>query len=183
MDELIDTDVQIVYSHPQPIGQCKLWISKNLPNAEIVLVDSTSAAAKLAKKDKNSAAIASHLASELYHLNSLETHIEDFKQNMTRFILIGLKKSNRTGNDKTSIVCSIKDNAGGLLSLLQPFSDLGINMMRIESRPDKKKMWEYLFFIDFAGHIDDELVVKALSQMKDKTIFLKILGSYPIDRL
>ena len=102
---------------------------------------------------------------------------------MTRFILIGLKKSNRTGNDKTSIVCSIKDNAGGLLSLLQPFSDLGINMMRIESRPDKKKMWEYLFFIDFAGHIDDELVVKALSQMKDKTIFLKILGSYPIDRL
>ncbi len=206
MDELVDTNIQIVaeknirisfslismekdlssvkkiYSHPQPVGQCKGWIGKNLPNAEIVLVDSTAAAAKLAKEDLNSAAIASHIASELYQLNLLETHIEDSRQNVTRFILVGDERSCSTGNDKTSIVCGIiKDSSGGLLSLLKPFAELGINMIRIESRPDKKKVWEYVFFIDFAGHVDDDSVSTALSRMKSETVFLKILGSYPID--
>ena len=105
--------------------------------------------------------------------------IEDSRQNFTRFFLVGKKAGRPTGNDKTSIVCAVKDRPGALLAMLKPFSDAGINMTKIESRPDKKKMWEYNFFIDFIGHIDDETVRKALEMVKDETMFLKILGSYP----
>lgn len=174
--------VKKVYSHPQTLGQCKAWIRANLPSAEIVSVDSTSRAAEIAAGEDGAAAIASGLAGEIYTLNALATMIEDSRQNFTRFFLVGRKPAAPTGNDKTSLVCAVKDRPGALLDLLKPFSEAGINMTKIESRPDKKKMWEYNFFIDILGHAEDDTVRKALEKIKNETIFLKILGSYPMGR-
>lgn len=172
--------IKKIYTHPQTLGQCKSWIRVNLPYAEIVSVDSTSRAAEIAAQEEGAAAIASGLAGEIYTLNTLASMIEDSRQNYTRFFLVGKKAVAPTGSDKTSLVCAVKDRPGALLELLNPFSEAGINMTRIESRPDKKKMWEYNFFIDILGHAEDDAVRKALKKVKEETIFLKILGSYPI---
>lgn len=174
------SSVQKIYSHPQTLGQCKGWLRTNLPNAETISVESTSRAAEIASQEEGAAAISSGLAAEIYGLNTLATMIEDSRQNFTRFFLLGKKAGRPTGNDKTSIVCAVKDKPGALLELLKPFSDAGINMTKIESRPDKKKIWEYNFFIDFLGHRDDIVVRKALDRIKSETLFLKILGSYPV---
>ncbi|TAL38705.1 MAG: prephenate dehydratase [Spirochaetes bacterium] len=205
LDELLDTDLKIVaekslrisyslasvakdmksikklYSHPQSFGQCKEWIRKNLPNAELHHVNSNALAAETASWDKLSGAITSEVSAEINRLNVLATGIEDSKQNHTRFLVIGRTDNPPTGRDKTSIVCALKDKPGALYNMLQPFSDAGINMTKIESRPDKKKMWEYNFFIDFIGHRNSKDVVKVIEQMRDDLIFLKILGSYPIE--
>ena len=204
LDELIETDLNIVaekyikvsfcllsknpdikkikriYSHPQPVGQCKGWIRNNLPDAEIILIDSTSRAAEVASDDKESVAIASEITADLYNLNILYNKIEDSRQNYTRFFVIGKSDTEMTGSDKTSIICAINDRPAALLELLIPFQDAGINMTRIESRPDKKKMWEYNFFIDFIGHKNDEIVKDALEKMRSVTLVLKILGTYKI---
>lgn len=204
LDELLDSDLMIVsekflrithslvslcddlkrikklYSHPQPLGQCKTWLRNYLPNVEIIQVNSTSKAAETASWDKFSAAIASEVAAEIYKLGVLAKGIEDSRNNFTRFLVIGKKDNPATGNDKTSIVCSVKDRPGALYEMLKPFHEAGINMTKIESRPDKKKMWAYNFFIDFIGHREDAVVRNALEKMKESTIFLKILGSYPI---
>jgi chorismate mutase/prephenate dehydratase len=203
LDEFLDTDLMIVsekflrishnlvslcddvkkikklYSHPQPLGQCKQWLRENLPGVETIQVGSTSTAAETASWDKYSAAIASEVSAKLNGLNVLASGIEDSRHNYTRFLVIGRSDSAPTGKDKTSIVCAIRDRAGALYDMLRPFHDAKINMTRIESRPDKKKMWEYNFFIDFAGHRDDTVVKNALDAMKESTLFLKILGSYP----
>ena len=171
--------IRRLYSHPQPLGQCKGWIRTNLPNADTISVESTSRAAEIASGEEGAAAIASVLAADLYGLNTLAAMIEDSRQNFTRFFVVGMKAGKATGNDKTSIVCAVKDRPGALLTMLKPFSDAGINMTRIESRPDKKKMWAYNFFIDFLGHMDDTIVRETLAEIKNETIFLKILGSYP----
>lgn len=173
------SSVRKIYSHPQTLGQCKGWIRGNLPNAEVISVDSTSRAAEIASREEGTAAISSGLAAEIYGLNTLATMIEDSRQNYTRFFLLGKDPGRPTGNDKTSIVCTVKDRPGALLALLKPFSDAGINMTKIESRPDKKKIWEYNFFIDFKGHAEEAAVRKALELVKAETMFLKILGSYP----
>ncbi len=204
LDELLDSDLMIVsekflrithslvslcddvkrikklYSHPQPLGQCKTWLRNYLPNVEIIHVNSTSKAAETASWDKFSAAIASEVAAEIYKLGVLARGIEDSRNNFTRFLVIGKKDNPATGNDKTSIVCSVKDRPGALYEMLKPFHEAGINMTKIESRPDKKKMWAYNFFIDFIGHREDAVVRNALEKMKESTIFLKILGSYPV---
>lgn len=206
LDELMETDLKIIaeqymrismcllagkenkgrviriYSHPQPVGQCKVWLRRNYPDAEIIVVDSTTRAAESAREDDASAAIAAEIAASLYGLEVLARGIEDSRQNATRFFAIGDRLQKPTGNDKTSIVCAIKDRPAALSRLLEPFSKAGINMTKIESRPDKKKMWEYNFFIDFIGHRDDESVRRTLDEIKDETIFLKILGSYPVGR-
>ncbi len=174
------SSIRKIYSHPQTIGQCKGWIRGNLPNAEVISVDSTSRAAEIVSREEGAAAISSGLAAEIYGLNTLATMIEDSRQNVTRFFLLGREPEPATGNDKTSIVCAVKDRPGALLALLKPFSDAGINMTKIESRPDKKKIWEYNFFIDFMGHTGDETVRQALALVKAETMFLKILGSYPV---
>ncbi|MDY6932653.1 MAG: prephenate dehydratase [Spirochaetota bacterium] len=207
LDELLDTDLKIVsekflrisysllslceelkgvkklYSHPQPIAQCKGWIRRNLPNAEIHYIDSTAQAAEIATWDKYSAAIASETSAVIYSLRTLATNIEDSRHNYTRFLVIGQMDNPPTGRDKTSIVCALKgkDKSGTLYSLLKPFSDAGVNMTKIESRPNKKKKWEYNFFIDFNGHQDDRVVKIALDEMREETQFLKILGSYPAE--
>ena len=129
--------------------------------------------------EKKSAAIASEVAASMYNLNIIAERIEDFRENITRFLVIGNNFSEKTGNDKTSILFSIKDKVGALHDILVPFKKEKINLTRIESRPSKKKAWEYVFFVDFTGHKDEPNVKKALDKIKNSTIFLKILGSYP----
>jgi chorismate mutase/prephenate dehydratase len=152
----------------------------NLPGVEIIAVESTSGAAESAAGDRGAAAISSNAAAGIYGLNVLASMIEDSRQNYTRFFLIGRISCKPTGNDKTSIVCAVKDKPGALLGMLRPFAEIGINMTKIESRPDKKKIWEYNFFIDFMGHKDDPIVKKALDKIRQETIYLKIVWSYPV---
>ncbi len=172
-------EVKKVFTFGQPLGQCRGWLRAHLPGAEIIPVDSTARAAECARSEKGSAAIASEIAAEMYSLNIVEKHIEDSRRNFTRFFVMGTQKTDPSGRDKTSIVCAIKDRPGALLDMLRPLSDAGINMTRIESRPDKNKLWEYNFFIDIFGHETDDKVRTALEEMGRDTLFLKILGSYP----
>jgi len=172
-------DIKKLYSHPQAIAQCRNWISQNLPDVEIYETESTTSAVKKILNEKKSAAIASEVAASMYNLNIIAERIEDFRENITRFLVIGNNFSEKTGNDKTSILFSIKDKVGALHDILVPFKKEKINLTRIESRPSKKKAWEYVFFVDFTGHKDEPNVKKALDKIKNSTIFLKILGSYP----
>ncbi|MDD5561431.1 MAG: prephenate dehydratase [Candidatus Omnitrophica bacterium] len=172
--------IRKIYSNPQVFGQCRIWLQKNLPNSELADVSSTTRAAELAKKDKNSAAIASLLASKTYGLKVLASGIQDSLRNITRFLVVGKNVAARTGHDKTSLLFSIKDRVGALYEMLLPFRKYGVNLTKIESRPSKKKAWEYYFFVDILGHQDDDKVKKALNELEHKCTYLKILGSYPI---
>ncbi len=169
-----------IYSNPQVLGQCRIWLQKNLPNAELVEVSSTTRAAELARKEKNSAAIASLLASKVYGLKVLASDIQDSLQNVTRFLVVGKNVAEHTGHDKTSLLFSIKDRVGALYEMLLPFRKYGVNLTKIESRPSKKKAWEYYFFVDILGHQDDIKIKKALNELERRCTYLKILGSYPI---
>jgi chorismate mutase/prephenate dehydratase len=172
--------IEKVYSHPQAVAQSRAWLRDNLPNCQVVEVSSTARAAEMACQDPASGAIASELAANIYDLNIIRSRIEDMVHNYTRFLVIGKKLSPRTGNDKTSVIFSIKDRIGALYHMLKPFAKKGINLTKIESRPTKKQPWEYVFFVDLIGHKDDEKVRDALEDLKDQCIFLKVLGSYPI---
>jgi len=172
--------IRAVYSNPYVFGQCRNWLQKNLPNAKLIDVSSTTQAAQLAKKEKHAAAIASLLASKIYGLKVLASGIQDSSNNITRFLVIGKNVAVRTGKDKTSLFFSIKDRVGALYEMLLPFRKYGINLTKIESRPSKKKAWEYYFFVDILGHQDDVLVKKAIKELEHKCSYLKILGSYPI---
>ncbi len=169
-----------IYSHPQPLGQCRLWLEGNMPEVKIEEVSSTAKAALMALKTKGSAAIASKIAARLYGLKILEKDIADTKDNRTRFLVIGNHwAANATGHDKTSVMLAIKDSVGALHKILRPFSNNHVNLTSIESRPSRQKAWNYTFFIDCEGHINDLNVKKALKALKPKTSFLKVLGSYP----
>ena len=172
-------NIKVVYSHHQAISQCSNWLHKNLPDAEIFPVNSTAQAAQLACQNSKSAAISSEVAADLYNLNILAKSIEDSKDNWTRFFVLGHKTSNRTGKDKTSIIFTIKDKVNTLYNILSEFSKNNINLTKIESRPTKKKVWQYIFFIDFEGHIEDKKVSNTIEKIKEHCIFLKVLGSYP----
>ncbi len=172
--------IRRVYSNPQVFGQCRLWLQEKLPNAELIEVSSTTRAAQIAAKEKNSACIASLLAAKVYGLKVLAADIEDSPHNITRFFVIGNTEVGQTGSDKTSLLFSIKDKVGALYEMLLPFKNNRINLTRIESRPSKKKAWEYYFFVDLEGHKDDARVKKALGQLENKCRFLKVLGSYPV---
>lgn len=172
-------DVKKLYSHPQAIAQCRVWLEEHLPSVKIYEVESTATAAQLVSREEEACAIASEVAADLYHLDILEDHIEDFPHNYTRFLVIGTGCAERSGKDKTSILFSIKDRVGALHDMLVPFREHGINLTKIESRPTKRKAWEYVFFVDFMGHKDDEEVKRALSDLEQECFFLRILGSYP----
>jgi len=172
--------IKRVYSNPQVFGQCRIWLEENLPNAEKIEVSSTTRAAQIAAKEKNSSCIASSLAAEVYKLKVLAAEIEDSPHNITRFLVIGRADAAKAGHDKTSIMFSIKDRVGALHDMLMPFKKAKINLTKIESRPSKKKAWDYYFFMDLEGHKDESAIKKALSQLERKCNFLKILGSYPI---
>ena len=171
--------IKTVYSHPQAIAQCRKWLEANLPLAAIVEEPSTARAAERCVEDLTAGAIASELAAEVYGLQILRSRIEDNIHNSTRFLILSQRGSERTGKDKTSIIVSAKDRVGALYDMIRPFSSFGINMTKIESRPTRRKVWEYLFFMDLEGHQDDDRLKKALEEVKGRCLFLKVLGSYP----
>lgn len=172
-------EIKVLYSHPQALGQCRRWISRYLPNIEVIETSSTTRAAELAANNPNSAAIASILAARKYNLCIIAQDIQDTKDNATRFLVLGRHIPQPTGTDRTSLLLSITDRVGALHSTLQPFRRHGINLTKIESRPSKKKAWTYYFFIDIDGHINDSNVQKALAGVKRHCNLVKILGSYP----
>lgn len=172
-------DIKKVYSHPQPIAQCRNWLASNLPNVPVVDVASTAVAAQIVAEDYSGAAIASELAASMYDLKVVRERIEDQVNNFTRFLVIGKKLADRSGDDKTSLMFSVKDEVGILYRMLEPFSKRGINLAKIESRPLKKKAWEYIFFLDLLGHISDPDVAGAVEELKGCCQFVKVLGSYP----
>ncbi len=172
-------DIKKVVSHPQALGQCRKWLEENLPDVPLVDVGSTALAAQMVLEDESVAAIASEMAASLYGLQVVKERIEDNPNNFTRFLVIGQKTPERSGGDKTSLMFSIKDQPGILYRMLEPFSKRAINLSKIESRPMKKKAWEYIFFLDIEGHIDDEVVAGAVDELKGYCQFLKVLGSYP----
>ncbi|RUM30448.1 MAG: prephenate dehydratase [Aquifex sp.] len=171
--------VEKVYSHKMALAQCRSWIEKNLPGVQIIEVESTAKACEIALEDERAGAVASEVAAYTYHLNILARNIQDSGDNFTRFLVIAKRDLKPTGNDKTSILFGVKDEPGALYKALEVFYKHGINLTKIESRPSKKKAWDYVFFVDLEGHKEEEKVKKALKELKEKTQFLKVLGSYP----
>jgi chorismate mutase/prephenate dehydratase len=172
-------DVKKVYSHLQPIAQCRNWLAEHLPNVPVVDVASTAVAAQIVSEDYTAGAIASELAAVMYDLKVVRERIEDQVNNYTRFLVIGRKLADPSGDDKTSLMFSVKDEVGILFRMLEPFAKRKINLSKIESRPFKKKAWEYIFFLDLEGHISDPVIAEAVNDLKDCCQFVKILGSYP----
>ncbi len=173
------SDVKKIYSHPQARAQCRSWLERNFPGVPILDELSTASAARRVSRNPAAAAVASELAASVYHLNFIEKGIEDNRRNVTRFLIIAKESPGRTGKDKTSIMFSIKDKPGALFLILRPFSRHRINLTKIESRPSKRKAWEYIFFVDMEGHIEDKNVMKAIRDVQKECLFFKILGSYP----
>jgi len=171
--------VKKIYSHPHAIAQCRQWLETNLPNVPYSEVHSTARAAEICTEEPSAAAIASELAGQIYGLKVLKPRIEDNINNYTRFLVLSLKAPERTGKDKTSVMLSVKDKVGALYDLLRPFASHGTNLTKIESRPSRRKAWEYLFFIDLEGHVEEDRVKRALDEIRPRCLFLKILGSYP----
>lgn len=172
-------DVRQVFSHPQAIAQCRVWLETNLPGVPAREVTSTAKAAENCKEDPSIAAIASDLAARLYRLRIIKKRIEDNSRNFTRFLVVSSKQMGKTGKDKTSVMFSVRDRVGALHDMLKPFSEFGLNMTKIESRPSRKKAWEYIFFVDLEGHQEEDRVRGALDRLEESCVFMKILGSYP----
>ncbi len=168
-----------IYTHPQVPGQCREWLDKNMPGIPVLNAPSTARAAEMAADDPAAAAIASETAAVLYGLQIVARNIQDNPNNFTRFLVIAMKSPGKTGNDKTSIMFSIKDRVGALLSMLKPFAARGINLTRLDARPSGRKVWDYVFFLDMLGHIEDSAVAEAIEELKKESLFLKVLGSYP----
>jgi chorismate mutase/prephenate dehydratase len=171
--------VRKIYSHPQPAAQCRSWIENHLSHIPIIDAESTARAAQMAAEDPAAAAIASEAAVKIYGLRLIQKRIEDNVNNFTRFLSVSRELASRTGFDKTSIVFSFKNRAGALFNVLRPLSEHGINLTKIESRPSKKKAWEYVFYVDLEGHVNDPPVKEALDVLQEGCFFLKVLGSYP----
>jgi chorismate mutase / prephenate dehydratase len=173
-------DIHKLFSHPQALAQCRGWVQNHLPHAEVIETSSTTRAAELAASHKKSAAIASSLAAERYNLRVIEADIQDNSANVTRFLVLGRQCSPATGHDRTSIMFSIAHEVGTLHRALAPFRKYRLNMTKIESRPNKRKAWEYFFFVDCDGHVNDRKVSRALAQLAAQCSVVKVLGSYPV---
>lgn len=171
--------LQKVYAHQQALAQCREWLDANLPHPERVAVSSNAQAARIAGDDASVAAIASDAAAEMYGLNILASNIEDDPSNTTRFLVIGRYKPGSTGKDKTSLMVTVHNRAGALYSLLEPIARHGVSMTKIESRPSRVNKWEYVFFVDVEGHIQDDNVAAAVQELGTTASALKVLGSYP----
>ncbi len=171
--------IRKVYSHPQVFGQCRQWLRHNLPHADLIEVASTTHAAELAARETDAAAIAGQMAADVYGLDIVDRSVQDNPENTTRFLVIGHKTCPPTGDDKTSLMFCVQDKPGALFSALEPFQRLKINMSKIESRPSKRRAWEYFFFVDVDGHEQDPTLIEALADLEKHCTFVKILGSYP----
>ena len=174
-------EIKTLYSHPQVFGQCRNWILKHFPDVDLVEVSSTTKAASLAKKyaADGAAAMGGPLAAQMHDLVMLDECIQDRATNTTRFLVIGEKSCPPTGKDRTSILFSTKDKPGSLVKVLQIFDSIGVNMSKIESRPSKQRDWEYNFYVDLAGHSEDEKISSGIEQLSEHCSMVKILGSYP----
>ena len=171
--------ITTVYSHQQSLAQCRGWLNQHLPNVQQIEVASNAEAAKLAQQHENTAAIAGETAADIYQLQLIANKIEDEVGNTTRFLIIGKQNVGVSGLDKTSLLLSVQNIAGGLYHLIKPFSDNKISMTKIESRPSKREIWDYVFFVDIEGHIEDENIQKAVKTLQENARLIKILGSYP----
>ena len=173
--------IQRICSHPQSLAQCRAWLAQSLPDVETIPVSSNAAAARRARDEDGTAAIAGEVAAEVYGLNIVIPNIEDYADNTTRFLVIGPRLFPPSGDDKTSLLISSVGTrgAGVLHHLLDPLAQGGISMTRIESRPSRRRRWDYVFFVDIEGHAEDEGVRKALEQVESHANLFRVLGSYP----
>ncbi|MDH5480662.1 MAG: prephenate dehydratase, partial [Nitrosomonas sp.] len=171
-----------IYSHPQSFAQCHQWLKENLPHipsTEYINASSNADAARQATENKNAAAVASKRAAEILGLTICAENIEDDPENTTRFLVIGAQNVAVSGKDKTSLAMSTNNSSGAIYKLLAPLSEHGVSMTRLESRPSRTGLWQYVFFVDIEGHQQDKNVSAALNDLDKKATFLKILGSYP----
>lgn len=171
--------LRCIYSHQQSLAQCRKWLDANLPGVERIAVSSNAEAARLCAQQSGSAAIASREAAEIYGLSLLSENIEDQPDNTTRFLVIGPEDVAQSGDDKTSLLVSASNMPGALYSLLKPFADDNISLSRIESRPSRREVWEYVFFIDVDGHRNDPVLITVLQRLQQEASLFKLLGSYP----
>ena len=171
--------IQRVYAHQQALAQCREWLDANLPRAERIAVSSNGEAARRVAQESAAAAVAGETAAELYGLTRLASRIEDEPGNTTRFLVIGKQAVGRSGQDKTSLLISVKNASGALYRMLEPMARHGLSMTRIESRPSRRGIWDYVFFVDIEGHVEDEKVAVALKELEEHASLFKVLGSYP----
>ncbi|QRN40836.1 MAG: prephenate dehydratase [Neisseriaceae bacterium] len=176
-------DVKKILAHPQALAQCHEWLNKNLNLVPKIPVSSNAEGAKIAQDDPSIASIGSIIAAEIYQLNVLGFNIENEANNSTRFLALGHQTTQSTGNDKTSLIISAPNQPGAVHYLLEPFSQHKISMSKLESRPSRGGLWEYIFFIDIEGHIQDKNVQLALDELKKRASFVKWIGSYPVSPL
>jgi chorismate mutase/prephenate dehydratase len=172
--------VKVVCAHSQALAQCQVWLNLHHPGVERRAVASNAEAARLASEDPTVAAIASEMAGEQYQLGVVQAHIQDDPHNRTRFLVIGSLRTDRSGQDRTSLVLAVPNKAGAVYNLLAPLATHGVSMTRFESRPARMGTWEYYFYVDIEGHIQDPAVARALEELKDNAAFFKVLGSYPL---
>ena len=175
---LVTNKVKKIASHPQVFGQCSTWIREHYPEAEKIITTSTAEAAKLAQNDKDIYCIANLYAADLFGLVNHASDIQDTKNNRTRFLVISKSIEKKGQNNKTSVMINLKDQPGSLMKILKPFSDLKINMTRIETRPSRNNIYLHTFFIDFEGFYEDEKITKLIEILEDLSEELRIIGSY-----
>jgi chorismate mutase/prephenate dehydratase len=174
------SQIKKIVSHKQSLAQCRLWLRSNFPDIELAEVSSNAEAARLAAQDKSIGAVAGTLAATKYNLHVVHAGIQDKKNNTTRFLVLSRsRESISTGYDKTSILVYTENKPGALFRLLEPFDRHQVSLTRIETRPARDGFWSYVFFIDFEGHIDDESVRHVFSELADRVVKIKNLGSFP----
>jgi chorismate mutase/prephenate dehydratase len=171
--------VAVVCAHSQALAQCQVWLNLHQPHIERRAVASNAEAARMASVDPTIAAIASEMAGEQYKLGVVQAHIQDDPHNRTRFAVIGTLRTSPSGRDRTSLVLAVPNKAGAVYNLLAPLAKHGVSMTRFESRPARIGTWEYYFYVDVEGHVQDQPVARALEELKDDAAFFKVLGSYP----
>lgn len=172
--------IRKVYSHPQSFGQCQAWLNAHLPHAERITASSNADAARLAAEESFAAAVAGAQAAEHFKLKVLAPNIEDDARNTTRFLVVGKQDVAPSGKDKTSLAMSTTNRPGAMHDLLTPLANNGVSMTKMESRPSRTGLWEYVFYVDIEGHQSDAKVATALAQLKQIAAFVKVLGSYPV---
>jgi chorismate mutase/prephenate dehydratase len=171
--------ITAVYSHPQALAQCRSWLAKHLPRAQVVQTASTAAAAREAHADDRAAAIAADIASEIHDVPILRANVHDRRENATRFVVVAREDAPPTGADRTTLVFGVADEKGALRRALTDFERAGVNLTRIESRPSRKKAWHYVFLVDVEGHRADAPLRRALAAARAHVDFVKVVGSYP----
>jgi chorismate mutase/prephenate dehydratase len=172
--------IRKVYSHAQSLAQCHEWLNRSLPDAQRIPVGSNAQAAQLAASEPGAAALAGEAASQRYDLPMLVSNVEDEPNNTTRFVVVGRQEAGPSGRDKTSLIMSAPNRTGSLCELLAPLSGAGVSMTRLESRPARHTLWEYVFYVDIEGHKDEPAVANALEELARRAAYLKVLGSYPV---